>query len=65
VDHILAYLPLLDRAVRTNGKSGRVCGNNIDFSGGELISALIDEKAVTDLYLVFVLCSYLLRVCHL
>jgi hypothetical protein len=43
-----------------NGKSGRIFGNNIDFSGGELISVPIVEKAVSDLYFVF-FSSYLLR----
>jgi hypothetical protein len=28
--HILAYLPRFDTAVRPNGKSGRVSGNNMD-----------------------------------
>jgi hypothetical protein len=46
--------------MRTDGKSGRISINNIDFfSGG---AAPIDAKPVSDLYLVFVLCSDFLLV---
>jgi hypothetical protein len=43
VVHILAYVPRLDIAVRTNGKSGRVSG---PFPGSDLISGPADANAI-------------------
>jgi hypothetical protein len=43
--NILAYLPRLDIAIRPNGKSGRISGNNTDH-----FQAAIDANSIAELY---------------